>query len=48
MAQIQKEEFQKSYDNLLKEKNSFAQQVQSLELENQKFRYEVSELENQI
>ena len=41
MAQIQKEEFQKSFDNLLKEKNSLAQQVQSLELENQKLRFEV-------
>ena len=48
MAQIQKEEFQKSFDNLLKEKNSLAQQVQSLELENQKLRFEVGELENQM
>lgn len=47
-SNAQKEEFKKSYDALLKEKNNYVLSLQALELENQKLKYTVSELENQV
>ena len=45
---IQKEEFRKAYDALLKEKNTLAIALQTAELENEKLKYSVAELENQV
>ncbi len=47
-ASIQKEEFRKAYDVLLKEKNSLVISLQSMELENEKLKFTVAELEHQV
>ena len=45
---IQKEEFRKAYEALLKEKNAIAIALQTAQLENEKLKYTVHELENQV
>lgn len=45
---IQKEEFRKAYDALLKEKNAMAIALQTAELDNEKLKYSVAELEHQV
>jgi hypothetical protein len=45
---IQKEEFRKAYDGLLKDKNAIAIALQTAELDNEKLKYTVSELQNQV
>ncbi len=47
-ANIQKEEFRKAYDALLKDINSQVISLQSLELENEKLKFTVAELEHQV
>lgn len=47
-ANIQKEEFRKAYDALLKEKNSLVISLQSMELQNEKLKFTVAELEHQV
>lgn len=39
---IQKEEFRKAYDSLLKDKNNIAIALQTAELENEKLKYTVA------
>lgn len=48
LAQVQREEFRKAYDALLKDKNALVISLQSLELENEKLKCTISELENQL
>lgn len=48
LTQVQREEFKKSFEAVLKEKNSLVISLQTLELENEKLKYTVSELENQV
>lgn len=48
LAQVQREEFRKAYDALLKDKNALVISLQSLELENEKLKCTISELENQV
>jgi hypothetical protein len=47
-ANIQKEEFRKAYDAVLKEKNTLYITCQTLELDNEKLKYTISELEGQV
>ncbi len=44
LAQVQREEFRKAYDALLKDKNALVISLQSLELENEKLKCTISEL----
>jgi DNA repair exonuclease SbcCD ATPase subunit len=48
LANTQREELRKTIDALLKEKSALVMAVQGLELESEKLKYTVSELENQV
>lgn len=45
---IQNEEFRKAYDALLQDKNNTAIHNQTLELENERLKYDLAELEQQL
>lgn len=46
-SNAQKEEFKKAYDSLLKDKNNYVLNMQTLQLENQKLKFTIAELQNQ-